>query len=189
MFLATVRSGLRSTIIKKCNISCLEVNGQKVVEGTAGIFNQIKALNKTYSTLYLDSSPKVEVTNQKVEVPNQTVKKSGIIYGDNELKINENWKFTIKDNDISLKMERTYPWSFTVDAVSFSFINFNIINTNADKSLEILLRNVSSQRLKYFNLKLSILHLQGCSYPQVYLPEKSVSFFQVLQTTDCELSV
>jgi hypothetical protein len=38
---------------QKCNISCLGVNGQKVVEGTSGIFAQIKALNKTFSSLFL----------------------------------------------------------------------------------------------------------------------------------------
>lgn len=44
---------------QKCNISCLEVNGQKVVEGRSGIFTQIKALNKTYSTLNLYAFPKL----------------------------------------------------------------------------------------------------------------------------------
>ena len=107
---------------QKCNISCLEVNKQKVIEGTSGIFTQIKALNKTYSTLHLDSSPIVEVANQ-------TVKVNGIIYGDNELKINENWIFTIQNNDIIFKIERTYPKTFTADEVSFPSFNFKSIKT------------------------------------------------------------
>ena len=53
---------------QKCNISCLEVNGQKVIEGASGIFTQIKALQKTYSTLHLDASPKVEIANHTVNV-------------------------------------------------------------------------------------------------------------------------
>ena len=107
---------------QKCNISCLEVNGQKVIEGPSGIFTQIKTLNKTYSTLHLDASPKVEVTNQ-------TVKVSGINYGNNDLKFNEVWKFTIKDNDIIFNIERTFPKSLTADEVSFPSFNFNNINT------------------------------------------------------------
>ncbi len=107
---------------QKCNISCLEVNGQKVIEGASGIFSQIKAFNKTYSTLHLDTSPKVETTKH-------TVSMTGISYGDGDLKINENWKFTITDNDIIFKVERTYPKTFTADEVSFPSFNFNSINT------------------------------------------------------------
>lgn len=105
-----------------CNISCLEVNGQKVIEGTSGIFTQIKTLSKTYSSLYLDSSPEVETDNH-------TVKVKGINYGDNESRINEDWTFTITDNDIILKMERTFLRTFTADEASFPSFNFNSINT------------------------------------------------------------
>ena len=107
---------------QKCNISCLEVNKQKVIEGQAGIFSQIKAFNKTYSSLHLDTSPKVEVTGH-------TIKVNDINYGDNDLKINENWKFTITNNDIVFAIERTYPKTFTADKVSFPSFNFKNINT------------------------------------------------------------
>jgi hypothetical protein len=107
---------------QKCNISCLEVNGEKVIEGSSGIFTEIKALNKTYSSLHLDSSPKVEVTNH-------TVKVKGINYGDEEMKISENWEFYITNNDIIFNMERTLPRSLNVDQASFPSFNFNSINT------------------------------------------------------------
>lgn len=107
---------------QRCNISCLEVNGQKVVEGSSGIYSQIKAFGKTYSTLHLDSSPKVDITNRTVMV-------NGITYGDNELKITENWKFTITNKDILFDTERTFPKSFIVDEASFPSFNFNNINT------------------------------------------------------------
>src|ERR1035437_2784457 len=107
---------------QKCNVSCLEVNGQKVIEGQSGIFSQIKAFNKTYSSLHLNASPKVEVTGHTVKVNN-------INYGDNDLKINENWEFTITDNDIVFNTERTFPKSFTADQVSFPSFNFKSINT------------------------------------------------------------
>jgi hypothetical protein len=107
---------------QKCNISCLEINGEKVIEGSSGIFTQIKALNKTYSSLNLDSFPEVEVTNH-------TVKVNGINYGDDKIKINENWEFTITPDDIVFNIERTYPRTFTADQVSFPSFNFNSINT------------------------------------------------------------
>ena len=107
---------------QKCNISCLEVNGQKVIEGPSGIFTQIKALNKTYSSLHLDASPKVEVAGHTVNVNN-------INYGDKDLKFNENWKFTIRDNDIVFNTERTFSKSFLADEVSFPSFNFKSINT------------------------------------------------------------
>jgi len=107
---------------QKCNISCLEVNGQKVIEGISGIFTRIRAFDKIYSTLKMDSSPEVETGNH-------TVKVRGIHYGDKDLMINEVWTFTIMDNDIILNMERTFPRTFTADEVSFPSFNFNSINT------------------------------------------------------------
>jgi hypothetical protein len=107
---------------QKCNIAYLEINGEKVIEGSSGIYSQIKAYNKTYSTLDLESSPQVEVANQ-------TVKVKGIVYGDNDLKISEDWEFTITGKGVILNMERTFPKSFTADEVSFPSFNFNNINT------------------------------------------------------------
>jgi hypothetical protein len=107
---------------QKCNISFLEINGEKVVASTSGIYSQIKAFHKTYSTLHLESSPKVEIVDHIVKV-------NGIIYGDNELMINENWIFTITNKDIIFKMERTFPKSFIADEASFPSFNFNNINT------------------------------------------------------------
>jgi hypothetical protein len=107
---------------QKCNISCVEVNKQKVIEGQSGIFSQFKAFNKIYSSLHMEASPKIEVTGH-------TVKVNDINYGDNDLKINENWKFTITDNDIVFNIERTFPKSFTADQASFPSFNFKNINT------------------------------------------------------------
>jgi len=107
---------------QKCNVTCLEVNKQKVIEGQSGIFSQVKAFNKTYSSLHLNVSPKVVVTGY-------TVKVNDIDYGDNDLKFSENWKFTITDNNIVFNIERTFPKSFTADQVSFPSFNFKSINT------------------------------------------------------------
>ena len=48
---------------KKANISLLAVNGQKVIEGPAGIYSEIKTQTATYSTLYLSADPAVKVAN------------------------------------------------------------------------------------------------------------------------------
>jgi len=76
-------------------VPCLEVNGQKVIEGGTGIFSQVKTLSKTWSTLSMDSSPEVEPGRHSVRV-------KGIRYGDAGLKIDETWTFTITDEDITL---------------------------------------------------------------------------------------
>jgi hypothetical protein len=107
---------------QKCNISCLEVNGQKVIEGTSGIFSRIKTVSKTYSTLKLDSSPEITVTRHSVSV-------KGINFGDADLKISEDWTFTITDRDIVFTVERTIPKAFAADEVSFPSFNFSSINT------------------------------------------------------------
>src|ERR1035437_2195072 len=107
---------------QKCNISCLEVNGEKVIEGASGVYSQIRAFNKIYSTLHLDASPTVEIANE-------TVKVKGIKYGDNEVKISENWIFTITGKEIIFNIERTFPKSFIADEVSSPSFNFKSINT------------------------------------------------------------
>jgi hypothetical protein len=114
---------------QKCNISCLEVNGEKVIEGASGVFTQIKTLQKNYSTLHLNISPKVEIANNIVKV-------SGIIYGDNELKIREDWKFTITKNDIIFNIVRTYPKSFVAEEISYPSFNFKSISVWEGSFLE-----------------------------------------------------
>ncbi|MEP6597156.1 MAG: hypothetical protein ABJA71_14480, partial [Ginsengibacter sp.] len=85
---------------QKANISLLVVNGQKVIEGTAGVFSQIKTNGNTYSTLHLSADPFVKVNNNTISI-------SGIIYGDKELTIHENWVFTITEARIKFNMDRT----------------------------------------------------------------------------------
>ena len=49
---------------RKANISSVILNGQKIIEGDAGIYTTIRTKNATYSTLELLSEPSVKVTQQ-----------------------------------------------------------------------------------------------------------------------------
>jgi len=107
---------------RKANVSSLEVNGQNVINGAAGIYSEIKTPSASYSTLHIRSTPKVEVTFN-------TVKVSGITYGDNDLMINETWKFTITNNDIKFDIDRSLSKSDLVEEASLPSFIFNNINT------------------------------------------------------------
>src|SRR3982074_1821866 len=48
---------------KKATISMLGVNGQKVIDGSAGIYSQIRTQTSTYSSLHLFADPSIKVTN------------------------------------------------------------------------------------------------------------------------------
>jgi len=107
---------------RQCRISSMDVNGQKVIENTSGVFSQIKTLTGTLSTLNMKLSPKVAASGH-------TVKISGISYGDSDLLIREDWIFDISAEDIVLTIERIYPKTFTADEVSFPSFIFNSMDT------------------------------------------------------------
>ena len=106
----------------KANISSLSVNGQKVIEDTPGIYSIIRTTATTYSSLRLTSTPKVKIANN-------IVKLSGIHYGDKDVRITEDWKFVITDNDIRFSIERTLSKAIVVEEVLFPTFHFNNINT------------------------------------------------------------
>jgi hypothetical protein len=106
----------------KADITTLEVNGQKVIDGAAGIYSEIRTPETSYSSLHTTSSPAITKTVN-------TVKVSGISYGDNDLTINEKWSFIINDNDIKLDVDRTFSKATLVEEASLPSFNFNDINT------------------------------------------------------------
>jgi len=117
-------SGIRMTLgyDMKCTITQMEVNGQKVIEGGQGIYDQIKVEGNTFSTLKLVEMPKVETYGQ-------TIKIGGIRYGNMDLLFSENWIFTLTDDDIVLEIERSIPAEVLADEVSFPAIGFKSIHT------------------------------------------------------------
>lgn len=107
---------------EKANISSMDVNGQNVISGNAGIYSEIKTAAANYSSLNLTSSPKVETTNR-------TIKLSNILYGDKNITINETWNFIITNNDIKFHVDRSFSKASMVEEVSLPTFNFNSINT------------------------------------------------------------
>ena len=77
----------------KCAVSSLEVNDQKVIDGTNGIYSEIQTNDKTFSTLQLAASPAVAVVGTSINI-------TGIAYGDNGIQIHETWKFLVSDTAI-----------------------------------------------------------------------------------------
>jgi hypothetical protein len=107
---------------RKCRISCMEVNGEKVTDGTEGICNRVRAGGKTWSTLATDGQPVVKIRGNAIMV-------KGIVYGDPVSRIREDWHFTITETEIIFTIERTLPASLAADEVSFPSFSFNSINT------------------------------------------------------------
>jgi hypothetical protein len=106
----------------KCNISGLDVNGQSVISGSAGMFSSIRTPGNTYSSLNLPSDPDVKTSQNTVTVSN-------IKYGNNEETVIENWKFVISETDIRLDIERDIPKALIVEEAAFPSINFTSIKT------------------------------------------------------------
>lgn len=106
----------------QCRISKMDVNGENVIASDAGIYSEIQTKEKTFSTLQLQHSPKVNVSTNTLEV-------SEIIYGDDNSAVHENWKFIVSDSNITYSITRTFPKTFEAESVSFPAIEFNNINT------------------------------------------------------------
>jgi hypothetical protein len=83
----------------ECRVSNMEVNGQKVIDGSTGIYSEIKTADKTFSTLQLTTSPFVTVTGNTVNISN-------INYGDDEIEIHESWKFLVSDMGVKFTITR-----------------------------------------------------------------------------------
>ena len=107
---------------QECRVSNMEVNGQKVIDGSTGIYSEIKTADKTFSTLQLTTSPFVTVTGNTVNISN-------INYGDDEIEIHESWKFLVSDTGVKFTITRNCPKAFQAESVSFPAIEFNDINT------------------------------------------------------------
>jgi hypothetical protein len=106
----------------QCRVSAMEVNGQKVIDGDAGIYSEIQTATKTYSTLKLAASPIIKVKGNYVYI-------SGISYGDNNSLIHESWKFYVDDSGVKLSIERNCPKAFNASSVSFPNIEFNDLSS------------------------------------------------------------
>jgi len=106
----------------QCRISDMEVNGQKVMNESRGIYSEIQTADKTFSTLQLVNSPTVTVRGNSINV-------SSIHYGDDEIEIKENWRFQVSDTGVRFTITRNNAEAFEAASVSFPAIEFNDIHT------------------------------------------------------------
>jgi len=106
----------------KCTVTGLNVNGQQVISGPAGIFSSIKTPTNTYSTLKLLAVPTITIGKNIVTLSN-------IKYGSNEEIAIENWIFLITGSDIKFSIERNFPKSLIIEEAAFPSFNFTNINT------------------------------------------------------------
>jgi len=104
------------------NISLLTINGQKVIESTAGIYSWIRTRTTTYSTLHLSADPAIKITGHTISV-------RGIVYGDKRLTIKETWTFTVTGTSIKLDMDRTMSKAIIAEQVALPVFTFNHMNT------------------------------------------------------------
>jgi Bacterial alpha-L-rhamnosidase 6 hairpin glycosidase domain len=106
----------------RCVVSYLEVNGQKVIDGTNGIYSEIQTSDKTFSTLQLAAPPAVAVVGNNITI-------SGIAYGDDKIQINETWEFLVSDPTVKFFITRNCPKETEIESASFPQMEFNSINT------------------------------------------------------------
>jgi hypothetical protein len=106
----------------KCTISTLNVNGQSVISGPAGIYSAITTSSATYSTLTLTADPILKIGEN-------TLTLSDITYGSGDETVTEKWSFLITDDSVRFDMERSIPKSFSIEEASFPAFNFNSLQT------------------------------------------------------------
>lgn len=106
----------------KANISLLAIRGQKVIDGPAGVYSEIRTKTATYSTLHLSVDPIVKVTGNTITV-------EGILYGDKDLTIRETWIFTITAAHISFDLVRSLSKEIVIEQAALPVFLFNSIDT------------------------------------------------------------
>ncbi len=106
----------------KASITSLTVNGQKVISSSDGIFTSVSIGGKTYSSLNLKSPASFSRTGNIIKIAN-------IRYGDKSITINENWIFTITNENIKWAIERSTSKPLTVDESAAPVFNFDSFNT------------------------------------------------------------
>jgi hypothetical protein len=102
----------------KANISSMVVNGQEVIHGDTGIYSSIKIKQASHSTLRLATDPVLNFSGN-------TITLSNIEYGS----INETWKFTVGEKQVSFDIERNLPDNIIAEKTGFPAFTFSSINT------------------------------------------------------------
>jgi hypothetical protein len=107
---------------RKADISSVNLNGQKIVEGGAGIYSTIRTQDAVYSTLQLLCNPSVKVIHNTIIV-------STIKYGDKNLTVNETWTFIITSGNIKFNIERTMSKAIMAEQAGLPVVMFKDMDT------------------------------------------------------------
>ena len=107
---------------KKVNLSSMLLNGQQVITGNEGIYSAIKTKEAAYSTLQLSSQPVVTIANNTIRI-------TGIIYGDKTFTINESWTFAINAGNIKFEIDRNLSKAIIAEQVAMPVFMFNNMDT------------------------------------------------------------
>ena len=104
------------------NISEFSVNGEKVIEGAAGVYSEIKTKAAVYSTLHLLADPVARVAHNILSI-------DSIVYGDKDLTIRETWRFIVTNDRIRLDVDRTLSKPVMVQQAALPVFVFKRIDT------------------------------------------------------------
>ncbi|MDO6432226.1 hypothetical protein Q4E93_16615 [Flavitalea sp. BT771] len=107
---------------KRAAITQLIANSQSIIEDPAGMYSSITTATGTLSTLHLSSEPTLNITKN-------TIRLSGITYGDKNLAIHENWTFHITDKDITFDIDRTLSAPVAAEKVALPVFMFRDMST------------------------------------------------------------
>lgn len=103
----------------KVNINSLKINGQQVIKGDSGVYAAIATNDAFYSTLRLIKEPTIKISNNKIEIKK-------IVYGSKKNRVEEEWQFTVSENDIQFQIKRRLSKGMVLQKVSFPVFTFNL---------------------------------------------------------------
>ena len=107
---------------QKCVITTLNLNGQQVLSGHAGIYSEVRTASGTYSTQQLEHDPVVKSSENEIIIRN-------INYGSGKEWIRETWHFTLSDTAIQFEIERNIPQTMQAEEAAFPAFHFDRIDT------------------------------------------------------------
>lgn len=108
--------------LRKCVIDGVVIFGHPVVSNRYGVFSSIACDGESYSTRLLAQSPGISIAGNKTII-------DGIIYGENNNRINEKWIFDADKDWIDWTIERSYEGNATPDDTGYPEWSFDNMDT------------------------------------------------------------
>jgi hypothetical protein len=106
----------------RCVLSKVETLGRAVVSKEPGVFSTIRIGEKVFSTSEGINSPAVKKENNLVTV-------EGIVFGDQDQPVTENWIFRSDSDFVDWTIERSYAGNMTMEDTGFPEWSFDSMDT------------------------------------------------------------